>query len=134
MVDEIALCGSARDALLRAARAAAPRECTAVLGGDRASVTDVVTVPNVAAAADRFEVAPADFLAAERELARRGRAFVGFAHSHPGGACAPSTRDRETLWPDCVQLITDGADVRAFRLGRDGAVHPLKLLAAEARR
>ena len=66
--------------------------------------------------------------------ARRGRAFVGFAHSHPGGACAPSMRDRETLWPDCVQLITDGADVRAFRLGRDGAVHPLTLLAAEARR
>ncbi len=135
MADEIALTDAARRALLVAAREAAPRECAAVLGGARGArrtaVTDVLPVPNVAARDDRFEVSPESFFTAEQELARRGREFVGFAHSHPRGACAPSSRDRETLWSGCVQLITDGEVVRAFRIDGERTVHPLPLCAAE---
>ncbi|MCK5943140.1 MAG: Mov34/MPN/PAD-1 family protein [Planctomycetes bacterium] len=123
-------------ALRAGARRAAPREFVAALGGHEAGgdvrVTAVVALPNVALDDDAFEVEPTSFLAAEATLRARGAPFVGFAHSHPVGACAPSARDLAQLWPDCVQLITDGEQVRAYRIDRRRRAQPLPCRVAEA--
>lgn len=138
MPDEIAWTEQVQGALLRAASAAAPRECAVLLGGERREhatwITDLVELPNVARGDDAFEVPPAAFARAEQQLAARGAPFVGFAHSHPRGSCAPSLRDREQLWTGCVQLITDGRRIEAFWLTAGCAVRPLRLRVAEASR
>ena len=131
MPDAVAWTEDLREALLAAARLASPRELVAVLGGDcgadTTSVTAFVEVQNVARGDDRFGVDPGAFAAVEQQLRRRGCAFVGFAHSHPRGAAAPSARDRDELWSGCVQLIVAGDDVRAYWLDRARAVHALPL-------
>lgn len=138
MLDEIVWTGDARNALLRCARAAAPRECAALLGGARdgtaVTVTELVELANVATTDDAFEVTPAAFAAAENALRERGAELVGFAHSHPSGACAPSARDRAELWTGCVQAITDGDAVQAFWLTADRAVLPMRSCTMEASR
>ena len=138
MPDELLWTEGAREALLGLARAAAPRECAAVLGGrcDGATtyVTDVTALVNRASGDDAFAVDEREFLRSSRALADRGRTFVGFAHSHPRGSAAPSQRDRDQLWTGCVQLITDGDEVRAFWLDPRRAVHALPLDVTEAAR
>lgn len=131
MPDAVAWTEDLREALLAAARLASPRELVAVLGGDcgadTTSVTAFVEVENVARGDGRFGVDPGAFAAVEQQLRRRGCTFVGFAHSHPRGAAAPSARDRDELWSGCVQLIVAGDDVRAYWLDRARAVHALPL-------
>lgn len=138
MPDELLWTEDARAALLALARAAAPRECAALLGGHRdggaTCITDVEALANRAAGDDAFAVGSREFLRAEGALAARGLTFLGFAHSHPRGAAAPSARDRAELWTGCVQLITDGSQVRAFWLDERRAVRPLPLGSAEAAR
>lgn len=127
--------------LLQLARAAAPRECVAALGGTvhdgHASVTAARPLPNAARGDDAFAVDPIAFCRADRALTRRDRRWLGFVHSHARGAAAPSARDRQQLWPDCLQLIVAaGADgdarVAAFVL-RDGAPRALPLAIAAER-
>lgn len=135
---------AAHQRLLELARAALPREFVAALGGalrdGEATVDEVLPLPNVAADDDTFAVDPLAFARAEHELARRGHRWLGFVHSHPRGAAAPSSRDREQLWPHCLQLIAaprpDAPTVplAAFVL-RDAVAHPLPLhVAAEVSR
>ena len=131
MGEDVVWTKDVRDRLLDAAEAAAPRECAVVLGGTRAgsqtSVTDLVPVANFAFDGDSFVVAPEAFARAEHTLRGRGLTFLGFAHSHPEGAPAPSLRDRAELWTGCLQLIVAGSRVRAYRLDRDRTPHVLTL-------
>ena len=131
MADEVIWTEAVRDQLLRAAAAAAPRECVVVLGGTRAgtqtSVTDLVAVPNAAFSCDSFALAPDVFASAEHTLRDPGLAFLGFAHSHPEGTPAPSLRDRAELWTGCLQLIVAGERVHAYRLDRDRVPHVVSL-------
>lgn len=131
MPDAVAWTEDLREALLAAALRASPREFVAVLGGscgaDATSVTAFIEVDNIARSDDRFGVDPWAFAAAEQRLRRRGCAFVGFAHSHPRGAAAPSARDRDELWSGCVQMVVAGDDVRAYWLDRARVVHALPL-------
>ena len=132
MPEELVWTESVRSDLLRAASTAAPRECAAVLGGEsdgaRTAITSLVEVPNAHPEPDAFEITPADFARAQRALEDRGAKFIGFAHSHPRGAAAPSLRDRAELWTGCVHLIAGGEHVRAFWLDADRTMHALQLL------
>jgi proteasome lid subunit RPN8/RPN11 len=113
-------------ALRRALHAQAPREFVGLLGGRRDGaawrVAAIVAVHNAADSADAFAVAPADFTAAEARLRVQGHAFLGFAHSHPGGPATPSRRDLVAFWPHCLQAIVGpcgpGAALRCY--WRDG--------------
>jgi proteasome lid subunit RPN8/RPN11 len=123
--------------LLQAARTTAPREIAAVLGGSvigtSAHVRRVMMLPNNAVAGETsFAVDGVEFSRCEHELRNSGDTFLGFAHSHPVGSTAPSIRDREQLWTECVQMITDGYTWQAFVLDKDRTVHPLTSVAAQA--
>lgn len=128
-------------ALLRALHDAAPREFIGLLGGraegEARVVTAFVALPNHAAGADAFAVAPADFAAAEARLRADGHAFVGFAHGHPRAPATPSHRDVAAFWPHCLQAIVGpcgpAAALRCF--WRDGATVrevPVRAAAGEA--
>tara|TARA_R110002072_G_scaffold228234_3_gene385033 strand:- start:1680 stop:2096 length:417 start_codon:yes stop_codon:yes gene_type:complete len=129
MFASIECTGAALAELLRAARAEAPREFAAVLGGrvcdGSADVRRVLRLPNRADDHTSFEVDAVAFARCEHELRKTGDTFLGFAHSHPNGSTAPSVRDREQLWTDCVQVITDGYTWQAFVLDAARLVHPL---------
>ncbi|MFT4512217.1 MAG: proteasome lid subunit RPN8/RPN11 [Planctomycetota bacterium] len=121
---------AAAASLLRAARAAKPREVAAVLGGRvvgaTAQVRRVVMLPNDAIDDKAsFSVDGVAFTQCEHELRNSGDTFLGFAHSHPTGSTVPSIRDREQLWTECVQVITDGDTWKAFVIDKDRTVRPL---------
>lgn len=100
--------------------------CGLMLGSsrdDRCRITRAVQGRNVVAGRrrDRFELAPEDFLAADREAGRLGLEVVGVWHSHPDHPAEPSATDREFAWPGWSYLIVSvGAggvrDWRSWRL------------------
>jgi proteasome lid subunit RPN8/RPN11 len=122
--------GETRSQLATATRQQAPREITAVLGGrivgKTVHVERVVALPNQSMHNDAFVIEASQFARCEHDLRDAGLEFVGFAHSHPEGHAAPSQRDREQLWTDCVQVITNGEQVHAFVLDRDRVVHAVR--------
>jgi proteasome lid subunit RPN8/RPN11 len=86
-----------RDAMLAAAREAAPYECCGLIEGARDGglfrITALHPARNLSAAATRFEIDPADHIAAQKAARARGMAIVGCYHSHPGGRAEPSAAD-----------------------------------------
>jgi proteasome lid subunit RPN8/RPN11 len=79
------------------ARAAFPRECCGLLAGrvdgGVARIAAVHPVPNLATAADRFEIGPAAQFALLRALRGTDQSVIGCYHSHPGGRPVPSPHD-----------------------------------------
>lgn len=102
------------------------------IGGGTIHIERVLPLPNQSMHDDAFTVEGSQFARCEHELRESGFAFVGFAHSHPGGHASPSQRDREQLWTDCVQVITNGEQVCAFVLDRNRVAHPVRQVLAPA--
>jgi proteasome lid subunit RPN8/RPN11 len=102
------------------ARAGFPDEVCGVLladGNEPARVAQVVSVPNVSAdPRRRFEIAPADLLRIQREARSSGREIVGYYHSHPGHAAAPSETDRQLA----AEGLSDGVVHVIVSVGADG--------------
>jgi proteasome lid subunit RPN8/RPN11 len=96
-------------AFAAAAAAAWPAEACGLLGGRRCggdfAVRTFLPLRNHSRDDGAFAVDAVEFAAGEARLRAAGRALVGFAHSHPGGAALPSARDRRELWRDCLQWI-----------------------------
>jgi proteasome lid subunit RPN8/RPN11 len=69
-----------------------------------------------AAAYHRFEIAPKDFLRAEREAAAGGDGVIGVYHSHPDHPAAPSDYDLEHALPYYSYVIVSVSDGKAGRL------------------
>ena len=94
---KVALPPALRAQILAEARAAAPRECCGLVLGTRAGHTAAAATlhpaRNLAAAADRFELAPEDHFAALRAARQQGQAVIGCYHSHPNGAARHSVHD-----------------------------------------
>ncbi len=72
-------------------------------------------------AADRFELDPLDFLAAERAAEAAGIQVVGVWHSHPDHPARPSEIDRALAWPGWSYVILSVTaeavvDLRSWRL------------------
>lgn len=136
MLARLLLTDAARDALERAVRDAWPDELVALLGGEGERVDAVLPLPDADATGDAFAVDAATFARAEGKLRDAGRAFVGFAHSHPGGSAALSAQDRAELWRGCAHVVaaTDGRAVTLRGFWLDGDVTaPLPLLTEAAR-
>jgi len=100
-----------RERLAAWAVAAYPHEaCGLMLGRRDGGTVEVVAVRradnvNVERARDRYEIAPADYLAAEQEAARAGVEVVGVWHTHPDHPAQPSPTDRELAWAGWSYVI-----------------------------
>ena len=94
-----------------------PIEACGILIGDRESgrhtVREVRVEPNSHGGSRRrrFAIAPEALLRAEKEARAAGLEVVGYYHSHPDAAAAPSKRDLEAAWPEVSYL-------RARKAGR----------------
>ena len=99
--------------------AAYPNEACGLLVGRREGDLDLVAearpVPNATAArrGDRYEMDPAELLAAERAARAAGASVLGVFHSHPDGAARPSPVDLERAWDGYVYLIVSIREGRA---------------------
>ena len=111
-------------------REAYPEEgCGVMLGRDSADARDVVEVipfenQREDSRANRYLIAPEQFLAADREARARGLDVIGFFHSHPDHPAQPSAFDLEHAWPYYSYLIVSvergrAVDTRAWRLLED---------------
>ncbi len=54
---------------------------------------------------DRFEIAPQDFLRAERQARLKGWDVIGFFHSHPDVPPYPSQTDAQFAWSNFLTVI-----------------------------
>lgn len=85
---------AALDAILAAARAAAPEEACGLLLGQGLRIMRAQPAANVAAERTcRFEIDPAALIAAHRAARHGGPEVAGYFHSHPAGLAAPSATD-----------------------------------------
>lgn len=99
-------------------------EVCGLLFGTRDAILALEPCTNVAAEpARRFEIDPAQLLAAHRRSRGGGPAVVGHYHSHPSGRAWPSATDAADAIADgSVWLIVAGSDVTAWRAVANGAV------------
>jgi len=72
-------------------------------------------------ARDRYELDPADQLAAEQAARREGHSVVGVWHSHPDHPARPSERDRAVAWERWSYVIVSvdaagACEIRSWRL------------------
>lgn len=101
------------------AKAAHPHECCGLIEGWREDgifhVSALHPARNLSSQAERFEIDPADHLAASRAARANGHALIGCYHSHPHGAAKPSARDLAGAGEDnFVWLIAGDEGLRAF--------------------
>lgn len=107
------------EALLRHAEETYPNEsCGILVGrveGDAASVVEARRARNLdtARAADRYDLDPADFLAADTAARERSLDVVGFYHSHPDHPASPSATDLAAAWEAYFYVIVEVAGGRA---------------------
>lgn len=116
---KIALPADLRAGILAAARAAHPGECCGLLLGlwdqDRAHVTALHPARNLAIDPDRFDLDPADHIAAQKAARATGHAVIGCYHSHPHGRAEPSASDLAGAAQDnFLWLIAAGDELAAF--------------------
>ncbi len=119
MTNRIELPPELAAAIKAQAGAAQPRECCGLLEGvwegDVARVLALYPARNLAEAADRFEIAPQDHIAAQKAARANGHVLIGCYHSHPGGRAEPSQTDREDAGQDdFLWLIAAGETLAAF--------------------
>jgi len=119
-----------REELREWAEAGYPHEACGLLIGettpDGVRVEDVRQAPNLETerAANRYELDPRAFLAADEQARSRGLDVVGFWHSHPDVAAEPSETDRAAAWPGYVYLIISvqagrATDMKVWSLADD---------------
>jgi proteasome lid subunit RPN8/RPN11 len=109
-----------RDAIVAHAREEAPAECCGMLVGSAGTITSAVRARNVAGEPSRFLIDPVDHIRARRDARDAGLDVVGFYHSHPHSAPAPSETDlAEATYPNHLYVIVglkgEAADVRVYR-------------------
>jgi proteasome lid subunit RPN8/RPN11 len=113
--------------MLEDALLAFPDECCGFLfgteNGDERLLTDILVVHNSKDGDKRrrFEIAPKDYLKAERHADEKGLALLGVYHSHPNHPAVPSEHDRVAAQPFFSYVIVSVygdtiADVRSWRL------------------
>lgn len=116
---KVALPADLRIAILAAARAAYPAECCGLLegmrDGDLARINALHPARNLSHNPNRFDINPADHIAAQKAARANGHAVVGCYHSHPGGRAEPSATDLAGANEDnFLWLIVSGDTLNAF--------------------
>ena len=109
------------EAVVAHARDARPAECCGILLGRGEEIVEAVRCRNLADDPNRFLIDPNDHFAAQRRARAQGLDVIGFYHSHPHSAPAPSDTDlAEASYPDSLYLIvslrSETPEARLFRL------------------
>ncbi len=79
---------------------------------------------NIERANDRYELDPADFVAADARARAAGMDIIGVWHSHPGHPAEPSETDRAAAWAGWSYVILSVSrrgveNLRSWRLNGD---------------
>ncbi len=119
---EIAVTSQALAAMRFAADAAHPQEACGILLGEGRRITAACETANVhPAPATHFEIDPQALIDAHRAARAGGAQVIGYFHSHPVGAAAPSATDRAcAAGGGMVWAILAGEDVTFWRDGEHG--------------
>ena len=102
-----------RDEIERWIRDGYPEEaCGLLVGRNHLARTEAARATqarnlNRARARDRYELDPADFLAADLAAREQGLEIVGVWHSHPDHPAEPSETDRLAAWEGWSYLIVE---------------------------
>ena len=112
------------EAMIAHAREAAPAECCGLVGGvSGAQASSLYPLRNITLQPDvRYEAAPEDLFAAQRQMRERGEELLAIYHSHPRSADpTPSETDiRQAFYPSATYLIIglggSGPVVKAFNI------------------
>nr|WP_068864028.1 M67 family metallopeptidase [Erythrobacter dokdonensis] len=110
-------------AAMRAAAAAThPREACGILLGEGGRIISARPTRNVHPTPEtRFEIDPQALIDAHRAARAGGLEVVGYFHSHPAGAAAPSATDRAMAAGDGrIWAIIAGGNVTFWRDGEQG--------------
>jgi proteasome lid subunit RPN8/RPN11 len=109
-----------------AAEAYPHEACGLMLGRRDGAAAEVVELrrarnANTGRARDRYEIDPADYLAAEEAAAHAGLEIVGIWHTHPDHPARPSATDLELAWAGwsyVIAAVTAGGmtELRSWRL------------------
>jgi proteasome lid subunit RPN8/RPN11 len=90
-----------------------PHECCGILlgksDGDALHVTELIRAGNTRtdSAHNRYNIAPQELIAAQRQARKSGLDIVGFYHSHPDHPAQWSPTDfAEAHWFGCAYVIT----------------------------
>jgi proteasome lid subunit RPN8/RPN11 len=90
-----------------------PHECCGILLGKSAddilTVTEILRAGNTRtdSAHNRYNIAPQELIAAQRQARKSGLDIVGFYHSHPDHPAQWSSTDfAEAHWFGCAYVIT----------------------------
>ncbi len=95
------------ESLLRAARAAAPREACGLCGGRDGHVTEFTELTNADASPEHFSMLPAEQFKAVKAMRASGVGLMAIWHSHPATPARMSHEDlRLAFTPETVYLIT----------------------------
>jgi proteasome lid subunit RPN8/RPN11 len=99
-------------------------EACGLLLGDDGHVAEALQCRNVAAdPVSRFEIDPAQLLAAHRSARGGGLGVIGHYHSHPSGSPVPSASDAADAAPDGALWLIIGTDeARLWRAVAEGQV------------
>ena len=107
--------------ILAEARQAFPRECCGLVegarleGGDEFRITALHPARNLAAAPDRFELAPEDHIQAFKAARANRTTLIGCYHSHPNGRAEPSPTDKAGAGEEnFLWLVAAGERLEAF--------------------
>ena len=96
------------EAMIAHAREAAPAECCGLVGGFSGTADSLYRLRNVTTEPEvRYEAAPEDLFAAQRQMRERGEKLLAIYHSHPRAADpSPSETDvRQAFYPSATYLI-----------------------------
>ena len=116
---KVALPADLRAAILAAVHAAHPGECCGLVEGaaDGAlmHISALHPARNLSQDDDRFDIDPADHIAAQKAARATGRAIIGCYHSHPKGRAEPSVTDLAGAGEDTfLWLIAACDELNAF--------------------
>jgi desampylase len=113
----IAVTSGAMATLINEAARAHPRECCGLLLGQDARIESAQSCRNVHPQPERhFEIDPAALIVAHRDARSGGPQVLGYYHSHPTGAAAPSATDIAMASGDGrVWAIIAGGEVKFWR-------------------
>lgn len=120
------LSAALRNQLSAWAQAGYPQESCGLLIGERRGEEKVVHRVtharnlNTTRAADRYELDPQDYLAAEDAARAQHMDVLGVWHTHPDHPAQPSETDRAAAWPEFSYVILEVRNdgVRTLRCWR----------------
>jgi proteasome lid subunit RPN8/RPN11 len=122
------------EAMIAHAREAAPAECCGLVGGSWSRASSLYRLRNVTSEPEvRYEAAPEDLFAAQRQMRERGEELLAIYHSHPRAVePSPSETDiRQAFYPSATYLIIglggSGPVIKAFNISeREHRWHPVE--------